>query len=422
MAATGTSSGSGSGSGSGGGGSGGSGSKPAEDKLFDAQSVATLGISLVAMGEDLGAQMANRAFGHMLQYGDHSVRRAVPLAIALLHISNPQQGAVDLLSKLSHDPDVATATNSVFAMGLCGAGTNNSRIANNLRSLASYYNKEAGLLFAVRVSQGLLHAGKGLLGFNAYHSDRALFCPAAGAALVVVMHAVLDFKGLILGKYHYLLYVLIAAAAPRMLITVDEVSCARPPSPLSPAPAACPQSGSRACARCWRESRGIRACSPPERHLRLVARGSCSRGGVDGQRVVWVYARSLLTRARSLDRARHHTRARTPVRSLIPPSFAAPSPPPPAPMPSPLVAHPPSRHQELKPLPVSVRVGTAVDIVGLAGKPKSITGFQTHQTPVLLGHDDRAELATDEYLPLHSTLEGFIVLKKNPEYVPPAKV
>lgn len=75
----------------------------------------------------------------------------------------------------------------------------------------------------------------------------------------------------------------------------------------------------------------------------------------------------------------------------------------------------------MKPLPVAVRVGTAVDTVGLAGKPKSITGFQTHQTPVLLGHDDRAELATDEYLPLHSTLEGFVVLKKNPEYVPPAK-
>jgi len=270
----------------------------AEDKLFDAQTVATFGIALVAMGEEFGAQMAHRSFGHMLQYGDVSARRGVPLAVGLLHASVPKQEAVDLLSKLSHDPDVPTATNSILAMGLVGAGTNNSRVANNLRALASYYSKEAGLLFAVRVAQGLLHAGKGLLGFNAYHSGRAVFCPNAGAALVTLMHVLLDFKGLILGKHHYLLYVLIAAAAPRMLITVDE---------------------------------------------------------------------------------------------------------------------------ELKPLPVSVRVGTAVDIVGLAGKPKSITGFQTHQTPVLLGHEDRAELATDEYLPLHSTLEGFIILKKNPEYVAPAK-
>ena len=39
--------------------------------------------------------------------------------------------------------------------------------------------------------------------------------------------------------------------------------------------------------------------------------------------------------------------------------------------------------EELRPLPVSVRVGQAVDVVGQAGKPKTITGFQTHTTPVL---------------------------------------
>jgi 26S proteasome regulatory subunit N1 len=33
---------------------------------------------------------------------------------------------------------------------------------------------------------------------------------------------------------------------------------------------------------------------------------------------------------------------------------------------------------------VSVRVGQAVDVVGQAGKPKKITGFQTHETPVLI--------------------------------------
>ena len=38
----------------------------------------------------------------------------------------------------------------------------------------------------------------------------------------------------------------------------------------------------------------------------------------------------------------------------------------------------------------------AVDVVGQAGKPKSITGFQTHTTPVLLAYGERAELATDE--------------------------
>lgn len=33
-------------------------------------------------------------------------------------------------------------------------------------------------------------------------------------------------------------------------------------------------------------------------------------------------------------------------------------------------------------LPVAVRVGQAVDVVAQAGRPKTITGFQTHNTPV----------------------------------------
>lgn len=60
----------------------------------------------------------------------------------------------------------------------------------------------------------------------------------------------------------------------------------------------------------------------------------------------------------------------------------------------------------------------AVDVVGQAGKPKTITGFQTHTTPVLLAYGERAELATEEYVTLTSVLEGFVILQKNPNYVP----
>jgi 26S proteasome regulatory subunit N1 len=74
--------------------------------------------------------------------------------------------------------------------------------------------------------------------------------------------------------------------------------------------------------------------------------------------------------------------------------------------------------ENLKPLPVSVRVGQAVDTIGQAGRPKTITGFQTHTTPVLLGFTDRAELATEDYLPLSPILEGFVILKPNPNAPP----
>lgn len=70
--------------------------------------------------------------------------------------------------------------------------------------------------------------------------------------------------------------------------------------------------------------------------------------------------------------------------------------------------------EDLKPLPVSVRVGQAVDVVGQAGRPKTITGWQTHNTPVLLSYGERAELEDEEYISLSHTLEGLVVLKVRP--------
>lgn len=68
--------------------------------------------------------------------------------------------------------------------------------------------------------------------------------------------------------------------------------------------------------------------------------------------------------------------------------------------------------ENLQPLPVNVRVGQAVDVVGQAGRPKTITGWQTQNTPVLLAYGERAELEDDEYISLSNTLEGLVILKK----------
>ncbi|XP_009622441.1 26S proteasome non-ATPase regulatory subunit 2 homolog A [Nicotiana tabacum] len=257
------------------------------------QGPAVLGIAMVAMAEELGLEMAIRSLEHLLQYGEPNIRRAVPLALALLCISNPKVNVMDTLSRLSHDSDSEVAMAAIISLGLIGAGTNNARIAGMLRNLSSYYYKEANLLFCVRIAQGLVHLGKGLLTLSPYHSEHFLLSPTALAGLVTMLHACLDMKAIILGKYHYVLYFLTLAMQPRMLLTVDE---------------------------------------------------------------------------------------------------------------------------NLKPLSVPVRVGQAVDVVGQAGRPKTITGFQTHSTPVLLAAGDRAELATEKYIPLSPILEGFVILKENRDY------
>ncbi|PHH74014.1 hypothetical protein CDD80_3417 [Ophiocordyceps camponoti-rufipedis] len=266
-----------------------------DDKKGDEllQAYAVIGIALVAMGEDIGQEMVLRQFGHLMHYGEPNIRKAVPLAMGLISPSNPQMKVYDTLSRYSHDNDPEVAINAIFAMGMLGAGTNNARLAQLLRQLASYYHRDQDALFMVRIAQGLLHMGKGTLSINPFHTDRQVLSPVAAAGLLITIVAMIDPKEFIASTSHYLLYFLVPAMHPRFLVTLDE---------------------------------------------------------------------------------------------------------------------------KLKPLKVNVRVGQAVDVVGQAGRPKTITGWQTQSTPVLLGYGERAELEDEEYISLSSTLEGLVILRKNPEW------
>lgn len=61
-------------------------------------------------------------FFHQLRYGEPTLRRAVPLALALISVSNPRLNILDTLSKFSHDADPEVSYNSIFAMGMVGSG------------------------------------------------------------------------------------------------------------------------------------------------------------------------------------------------------------------------------------------------------------------------------------------------------------
>jgi len=257
------------------------------------QAYAVIGLSLVGMGEDVGQEMILRQFGHLMHYGEANIRRAVPLAMGLISPSNPQMKVYDTLSRYSHDNDNDVAVNAIFAMGLLGAGTNNARLAQLLRQLASYYSRDANSLFMVRIAQGLLHMGKGTMSLNPFHTERQVMSRVGAAGLLTVLVSLIDAKQFILADSHYLLYFLVTSMYPRFLVTLDE---------------------------------------------------------------------------------------------------------------------------DLAPIQVNVRVGQAVDVVGQAGRPKTITGWQTQSTPVVLAYGERAELEDEQYIALNSVMEGLVILRKNPDY------
>ena len=123
-----------------------------EEKEANAQVAAILGVSMIAFGEDIGQDMCLRTMNHLLQYGEPMIKRTVPLAIGLLRISNPEVATMDLLTKLSYDTDPGLSMSSIFALGLISAGTNNARIAQNLRQLASYFATSPDQLFVIRIA------------------------------------------------------------------------------------------------------------------------------------------------------------------------------------------------------------------------------------------------------------------------------
>ncbi|WVZ07830.1 hypothetical protein V8G54_021176 [Vigna mungo] len=73
------------------------------------QGPGVLGIAMVAVAEELGLERTIRSLEHLLQYGEQNIRRAVPLALGLLCISNPKVNVMDTLSRLSHDTDSEVA-------------------------------------------------------------------------------------------------------------------------------------------------------------------------------------------------------------------------------------------------------------------------------------------------------------------------
>lgn len=77
---------------------------------------------ITSPGEEIGSEMTLRTFEHLLHYGELPVRRAVPLALALLYLSHPDYSVVDQLSRLSHDADADIAQCAILGLGLVAGG------------------------------------------------------------------------------------------------------------------------------------------------------------------------------------------------------------------------------------------------------------------------------------------------------------
>lgn len=110
--------------------------------------------------------------------------------------------------------------NAIFSLGLVSAGSNHSRISGQMRQLASFYSEDTNQLMMVRIAQGLLHMGKGLLTLNPVHSNNFLVSNVGIAGLLIAILSFTEVEALLTGKHQFLLYSLCLAMNPRMVMTV----------------------------------------------------------------------------------------------------------------------------------------------------------------------------------------------------------
>lgn len=190
-----------------------------EAGIVDELAYAVLGIALIALGEDIGKEMSLRHFGHLMHYGNEHIRRMVPLAMGIVSVSDPQMKVFDTLTRFSHDADLEVSMNSIFAMGLCGAGTNNARLAQLLRQLASYYSREQDALFITRLAQGLLHLGKGTMTMDVFNDAHVLNKVTLASILTTAVGLVSPSFML---KHHQLFYMLNAGIRPKFILALND--------------------------------------------------------------------------------------------------------------------------------------------------------------------------------------------------------
>jgi 26S proteasome regulatory subunit N1 len=89
-----------------------------------------------------------------------------------------------------------------------------------MRQLASYHSADTNPLMILRISQGLVHMGKGLMSLNPVYSQGFLINNVALAGLLISILSFTEVESLICGKYQFLIYALCLAMRPRMTMLV----------------------------------------------------------------------------------------------------------------------------------------------------------------------------------------------------------
>ncbi|KAJ7330461.1 hypothetical protein DFH08DRAFT_966999 [Mycena albidolilacea] len=187
------------------------------DDTFQAFSVLTVTLIIMAEDEGVRAEMSLRQFHCLMHYGEPIIRKFVTLSISLISVLSSTR-----CQNTAAQTTTSLLRSTLFLPWLCRCVNQQCVSGKDVTAACGHYYKEPGYLFMVRIAQGLVHMGKGMIVLDPFFADRSIMSLPVVAGLLVMLMALTDVKHFVLDEYRWMMYFLVTAMYPRFLITVDE--------------------------------------------------------------------------------------------------------------------------------------------------------------------------------------------------------
>ncbi|KAM0671931.1 26S proteasome regulatory complex protein [Ordospora colligata] len=188
------------------------------------ESLGLLSCALVSAGDEISSQSVTGIISSSLLLDSSHLRNVLPLCYSILYPSNPQGNVLDLLEKFLNIGETNCVISTLLSLGLIGAGTMNGRISKILEQQYSYYYKDSKILAILKIAQGLLSLGKGMLSISPLHFDKATPVSKSLIGLFSTVFMFLDSSSSPLVSSHtYLFFLISQACTPKYVVCSEKI-------------------------------------------------------------------------------------------------------------------------------------------------------------------------------------------------------
>ncbi|AFM98076.1 26S proteasome regulatory complex protein [Encephalitozoon hellem ATCC 50504] len=189
------------------------------------ESLGLLSCALVSIGDETSSQMVARIVSSSLLLDSSHLRSVLPLCYSLLYPSNPQVNVLDILEKSLNIGETNCIISTIISLGFIGAGTLNSRINKILDQQYSYYYKDSKVLPMLKIAQGLVSLGKGLLSISPLCFDKTAFMPKNIIGLFSTVFMLLDSSiSPLVSSHTYMFFLLCQACTQKYVVCSEKIN------------------------------------------------------------------------------------------------------------------------------------------------------------------------------------------------------